>query len=542
MQDMLKYLNLLSKIEDINNVKNESNSKLYNNRQLKYIYSFEYDGNLIEICLLDTFPISMPKLTLLKGKRYAHVDKKGVICLPKQEDVIYDINDGESLIVKTINSMKILFSMSQEEVEYEMLIEYNDYLSFYSNYDYTLCLLFKEETKGQFIKYQNQYILGINEKIVKRNDISKVQVKKYYMLELDNPPSLKLGNLSIKDIYDSLNEKSKKKISKWKNTNIEQFFLLKYRIPNGTDNYLFIRICNEKRHVNVFFADDVDVFIMAVRNVQMDFLRFRGGSDIYMDKILLIGCGSVGSEIAELLASSGFLNVTLVDNDFMQYENGFRNCTGFWFQNSLVEPYKVKSIAYYLSFKYPDVDYETMPVSIEELILKNEINLCEYKYIISATGNTVINCFLNDYLYKNNIEAKILFCWLEPYGIAEHILTVDTNKKGCYECYLKSTNSINLALGTESYKVRNNVCSGSFTPYGKISTVSLATEVVNKILCDMKNNDMDNCHFVKKGNTSLFLQEGFVKTKYMDYSQAEIDEKNKDFIYEGCNVCGKCDY
>ena len=40
----------------------------------------------------------------------------------------------------------------------------------------------------------------------------------------------------------------------------------------------------------------------------------------------------------------------------------------------------------------------------------------------------------------------------------------------------------------------------------------------------------------------MFLEKGYSKTKFMNFSQEEMDDKSRDFIYEGCNICGKCDY
>ena len=51
-----------------------------------------------------------------------------------------------------------------------------------------------------------------------------------------------------------------------------------------------------------------------------------------------------------------------------------------------------------------------------------------------------------------------------------------------------------------------------------------------------------NNHYVCKRDLTLFLSKGFPKTKFMDYSQCEIESKSRDFIYEGCNICGKFDY
>ena len=94
------FLKLLKKLDA---------SKLYSNKEFQSIYSFNYLDNLFEIYFPKLFPIELAKITLLDGGFHSHVDKRGVVCLPKQEDVDYDINDPEALIVKTINALKKLY-------------------------------------------------------------------------------------------------------------------------------------------------------------------------------------------------------------------------------------------------------------------------------------------------------------------------------------------------------------------------------------------------------------------------------------------------
>ena len=84
------------------------------------------------------------------------------------------------------------------------------------------------------------------------------------------------------------------------------------------------------------------------------------------------------------------------------------------------------------------------------------------------------------------------------------------------------------------------MCSGSFTPYGKLSTISLACKITEILLNDSKDTELlKNKHYCKKGDCTTFVNFGYQTTKYFNYSQEEIDNISEDFVVEGCKICGK---
>lgn len=545
IKDMLDYIKCLSNIDDICEVKEVVESKLYNDESCIGIYQFTYKDKKFELFIPLNFPLILPKITLLENELHCHVDKKGVVCLPNQEDIFYDISDEELLIKKVINAVKKLYSMNEIESNFEIEMEYNDYLHYYTNFKNVECLLFESDGSSQLTRINNRILIGNKGKLLENYLKNKQHtVLNYKLLHLKTLPLIAEDILTVENIYSHLTETSKIELKKYHDTRLQQYYLLKYQLPNKISNYFMI-VANYKdiKKQNALLDFNSNIEVMSVRNASMDFLRFRGGSKIFDHNILLLGCGSVGSEVAEMVVSSGFINITLIDNDIIKYENGFRNASGFWNLNNLNEIPKTKNLQSFLQYILPDVNCKTFEKDVISAIKSRLIKLDDFDYIICCTGNSIVDKYINDYLYIHNIKTKVIYAWLEPYGIAEHILTVNTDKKGCFECYLKSPNSIVLADTNIEYKIRNNVCCGSFTPYGRISTMKIATQVSEIILYDAENiKPIINKHFVFKRDLSMFLEKGYSKTKFMNFSQEEMDDKSRDFIYEGCNICGKCDY
>ncbi|MCH5171566.1 MAG: ThiF family adenylyltransferase [Erysipelotrichales bacterium] len=542
---MPDYKNILEKIIGIENIVIADKSKLYNNHDSQFICTFDFLGEKFELFLPKYFPIHLPKLTVLTDLIHSHIDKKGVVCLQNQEDIDYDIENEEEVIIKTINSLRNLLLVSEEENSKEIKYEFNDYLPFYLNYCEKKCLLCSSINgdKGQLVIEENRILIGIDStlyKCYKKNSNKNYPFRNYIHLELHSLPKITTSNLMINELYNCLTKSSQKKMEK--EMNKAQFFLCEYKLDNGIKNYFLTELEQNKSIVykNNISTFDTCIKIYNVRDISFEFLRTRGGSIQADEDVLVIGCGSVGSEVVELLSSSGFLNLSIVDYDLLKYENTYRNLTGFIYLNHLEESNKAEVLKCFTEFKYPDVNITIYKENIVELLKCTKLNLKKYKYIIVCVGNNILHKYINKYIYDNNINTKLIFGWLEPYGIAEHILTIDTSKPGCYNCLCKSTNNIHFTTDDVDYKIRNNVCAGSYTPYGKVSTVRLATSIVDLLLNDYSSySPLGNKHFIRKGNFKKYLQDGYKLTKYANYTQEELDSISKDFVYEGCDICGK---
>ena len=542
---MLKLFNSISEEFGFENIKVEDDSRHYEKEHACLICSFSFKNRRFEIFIPKLFPIKLPKITMLNGEKYAHIDADGIVCLINQEDINYDIDDKEKVLIKYLNSFVKLFEMNDEQIEAEVKIEYNDYLKNYSSFKKIECLLLTNDVinDNKLFKYDNRIFIGTNNRLFSKyikSKEKKITYLNFLFLDLDDLPSA-FNEVSANDFFKCLSEKSKILLKKYNAKSNNQYFLLNCK-NKDIYNYILLEFTGCRSQANNLFLDEnASLSIYSVRNVSTNFLRFRGGSDIFEDNILVVGCGSVGSELLDILASTGYNNLTIVDNDQMNYENTYRFSTGFFYLNNFQPKFKTDILKYELELKYPDVTIMNYNADIIDLIENNLLNLSDFKYIVCTTGNNILYKYINKYIYENEIKTKVIFAWLEPYGIAEHVLSINTENKGCYECYEKSSSAVNIASLSNSYKIRNNVCSGSFTPYGKLSTISLACKITEILLNDSKRIELlKNKHICKKGNCETFVNFGYQTTKYFNYSQEEIDNISEDFVVEGCKICGKC--
>ena len=229
---MPDYKKILEGIEDLKEIKEVSESKLYKDYSFKFLCTFDYLGNTFELFIPQTFPIKLPKITAISKIIHSHISNEGKVCLPDQEDIDYDLSDLEGALIKTMNSFKNLFSNSEDTELKEIEFEFNDYLSYYSNHSEKKCYLCSANVKdkGQFVIEKDKILIGIDSIIYKNytHKSNKPNTRlNFTYLELSKLPKISY-ELKPNELYDCLNETSHKKITKLKKS-FTQYFLLAYK-------------------------------------------------------------------------------------------------------------------------------------------------------------------------------------------------------------------------------------------------------------------------------------------------------------------------
>ena len=134
-------------------------------------------------------------------------------------------------------------------------------------------------------------------------------------------------------------------------------------------------------------------------------------------KIVLVGCGGVGSVLGELLVRGGFLNLTLIDNDIIDETNLQR-------QNfKQMDIGKIKSVA--LRDVLKEIDGEVDVEIFKDVLCKENIEeICNNSsLIIDATDNfetrRLINTYCEDkekdWLYNGAVKTEVISCMF--YGV-----------------------------------------------------------------------------------------------------------------------------
>ncbi len=249
--------------------------------------------------------------------------------------------------------------------------------------------------------------------------------------------------------------------------------------------------------------------------------------------ILVIGCGSVGSDIIFQLGRSGYKNITIVDDDIFREGNIYRHFLG----KSRVKKDKKKVFLMKkeLEDRYDEVNITAYDNNIFSLLEKNIINLKDFSLVISAIGDVNKERLLNKYILK--AKVPIIYSWVEAYGLGGHAVLI--NNTGCYNCLITDELrcKVNFAGKSEKPFVKNHGgCLGTFTPYGGIDSMQTAIITLRLVHETLVNGLKRNKVVSWKGNEKLFIDNGYTIDKcYYDF-KTDMGERS-DITFEGCAYC-----
>ena len=196
-------------------------------------------------------------------------------------------------------------------------------------------------------------------------------------------------------------------------------------------------------------------------------------------KVVVIGCGSVGSAVTKLLAEAGVGTLDLIDPDNMSWANIGRHVLGA----DCVGKQKADALAQTLQTQFPHLHIASHgALGWQEVYAYKSSMFDDADLIISATGSWQAEAQLNDLaLTKGENFPTIVYGWTEPFGVAGHAVVIPAGK-GCFACGFD-------AVGRPHHTVvdwkdvsqlkQEPACGTSFQPYGPIELSYVNTVIAN---------------------------------------------------------------
>lgn len=342
-------------------------------------------------------------------------------------------------------------------------------------------------------------------------------------------------------IYDNISTENKEKLNKildkYHNIKKEELIIISQPKSSGISLYGVI-YKNLKEDTHPLLIDDSSYNIKPVDIVRLEkeIIKPRGGGELTLNnkKILLVGCGSVGSILAPELIKFGIDNITIVDNDFISKDNIYRHQLGLNF----LSINKANAMSKFLEENYPFTTIIPLNNFIENLVSNSIIDLQDYDLIISATGSPNTNFYLNDFLRGNNIKTPIIYCWNEPYGIGGHCLLVQ-NKISCYNCLYDENlaNKGSFCLPGQHFSKKIAGCSSSFVPFSSLDSHKTAVLTLGIIKNFFKGDITNNPYLSWKGDNQDFVNAGFKTSNRFELSENKLFDTRYEYNDNKCSTC-----
>lgn len=255
-------------------------------------------------------------------------------------------------------------------------------------------------------------------------------------------------------------------------------FFIGFSLPNGEKHYSVISIDKNnyqnsdksKNGYQIFFSKTLEneqFYGANVKSINRRWLMQRGGNDATQKvsqknfSIAILGCGSIGSNLAYKLCKSGIDNIILVDPGRLESSNIGRHFLGM----NNVGRFKVEAMKETLMTQFIGINVVAHAKHAEDCIKElQDINL-----IIGAIGSDApaVETYIAG-LTMNKELPPILSCWLEANAIAGHAFYLDNSFE------LNSFDNVTDSLNIVDYKFASTLiqsevgCNSDYMPYSHL--------------------------------------------------------------------------
>lgn len=186
---------------------------------------------------------------------------------------------------------------------------------------------------------------------------------------------------------------------------------------------------------------------------------------LHQKRVAIIGCGSVGGQLARLLAQAGVGHLLLIDHGHLDWPNLARHCLGA----QSVGRAKAADLAQAIKTSFPHIGsvsgrVEKIGSSSGELMQELET----YDLLVSTAGNWAAESFLNDWQQAADSAPPILYGWVEEHALAAHAVRIDS-RGPCFRCGVNGNGEPHLrAIEWPETNDRSQEprCGASYSPYG----------------------------------------------------------------------------
>lgn len=523
------------------------------------------------------FPNYLPSVKLLdKGMigTLAHVNRKCTVCVQASDSLLIDKTRLSEVIeyflediIKTLDYASLQINQVELTDEYEGYFEYDvkgHINSFYFATDKleNVCLHIVPVKSGHLYKQNHLYHAPVLLLDTKNNypvDFSNVKqalstVINIIHIPLENavlPPSSAdeltahyidfiTGNISIKN-----KSKLEKKLEKIKPK--KEFFLLISMPRRGLERTQLLLHYTSKKdllHPLIEYSEQWDIETYALQRNNKEYLLERGGAsnDLLNKKVVIVGCGSVGSEIAVMLAKAGVGEFTLIDFDNLKVDNIYRHRLGGRFLNyepnlkeeGRVKPYsKVVALQFALQKDLPYIKVNPIKKSFDRVI--DQENILNADLIIVAVGSPSYNLKLNTAFKERNVD-KAVFCWNEAASYGGHSVSINYSEC-CLECLYTDDDGYSNICKLNFLEVNQNIsknltgCAGVFTPFSYLDSSQTALLAANQSVQILLGQTNSSKSISWKGKDS-----GTLKTTSR-YREIDLMSESDIFREEHCKVC-----
>lgn len=556
MDELLLATSLLETFDEITKIEPSRS-------EIKYISFSLFDHDFLMLCPEYDIPSSEVTIFAVNEtlKDYPHIGITGIdvpknkdlpegnyktLCLYESGSVVMSLLSFEEKIIDAIERLKKLLSLTKTQIEKELQKEFLYYWNEVAA-DIEVNVYLGDASKSKKLNvYLGKDELRCIAHGIQLNDKDKKVGDEKYWKHQPNITAIYIPIIDNRDIVPPTNDRN------WTDKDLLNIVFGKQISHVSKDTYAFLSSeqVKTKAMLLLFGMKIKDVYKIftirtSLRNAEHDTIinklrkdianiqpiktkrqdyyalseAIGNRVDLLNKRILIVGAGSLGSYIAAEIVKNGINKLTIYDGDRLEPDNILRWTYG-GFGQGLTKPHSIKL---FLEFMHPEIHINAVGKDMDDESLGKEIE--NHDLIIFTIGSSDKQLRFNNLLRKMKCNIPAIYAWIEAGGEYSHLLKVDYEKKGCFQCLYTSengkliNNKVNiLKEEQQDGLIIRNGCGGTRAPYGT-SVLLRTTSVLLNILEDIFDNN--NC------NNYL-----------MTVSKEMNTIKRVDFVEGTCECCG----
>ena len=169
------------------------------------------------------------------------------------------------------------------------------------------------------------------------------------------------------------------------------------------------------------------------RQIIIDSFGTTGQKKIIGTKVLIIGCGGLGTSAAQYLSMAGVKYLGLVDDDSISLSNLNRQTL---FTECDIGKKKVEVLEKRIKEINPDSSIYKLKTKLKRSNIEKTFH--DYEYILDCSDNFKTRFLINEFCYK--MKKFLVTASIQNFDLQAAILKSWEGTNPCYECFFPSKN------------------------------------------------------------------------------------------------------